>query len=152
VPQALLADSAEISATETAGPLDGPPAKDEYSGCGDASNHLDDFCDRAILEQLRAEGDNLLAELVGIFESELKRRLDELTQALDARDCEAAARAAHTLKGSAATFGAKHMHELAGVIDQAARRGSLDEIRAVLADFRSECERVGARLAAEAQG
>ena len=83
------------------------------------------------------------------FLSELTKGLDELARALEARDYTAAAHLAHTLKGTAGTFGATHMHEVAAKIDQAARAGQADQATAMFAEFRSECERVRNYLAAE---
>lgn len=114
-----------------------------------SADNLGEVCDRATLDELRAEGDNLLPELVGIFQTELTKGLDELARALKARDCAAAARIAHTLKGSAGTFGATRMHEMAAKIDQAARAGQADQASAMFGEFNSECERVRRYLAAE---
>ena len=109
----------------------------------------DGVCDPASLDELRAEGDSLLPELVTIFQCELTKGLDQLNRALVARDCAAAARIAHTLKGTAGTFGAACMQEMAARIDQAARAGQADEATAMYDGFRSECERVRRYLAAE---
>lgn len=109
----------------------------------------DEVCDRVTLDGLWAEGDSLLPELVGMFQSELTTALDELGRALTARDWAATARIAHTLRGSAGTFGATHMHELATRIDKAARAGEADQVTATYDEFRSECERVRRYLAAE---
>lgn len=113
------------------------------------ANGLDEACDRTTLDELRSEGDSLLPELAHIFQAELTKGLDELTRALAARDCPAVARIAHTLKGSAGTFGAKRMHAMAGRIDQAARAGHADQATAMVVEFRSECERVRNFLAVE---
>ena len=116
---------------------------------GESATDLGEVCNPATLDELRAEGDGLLLELVELFQSELTKGLDELARALEARDCTAAARLAHTLKGTAGTFGATHMHEMAAKIDQAARAGQADQATAMFAEFRSECERVRNYLAAE---
>ncbi|MBV8056361.1 MAG: Hpt domain-containing protein [Deltaproteobacteria bacterium] len=110
--------------------------------------NLGEACDRATLDELRAEVDTLLPELVRIFQSELTKALDELARAFERHDCVAAARIAHTLKGSAGTFGATHMHEMAAKIDQAARAGQPAQAAAMFGEFRSECERVRDYLAA----
>ena len=115
----------------------------------DESGTDGEVCNRATLDKLRAEGDSLLPELVEIFRSELTKALDELARALEAGDCAGAARVAHTLKGTAGTFGATHMHEMAATIDQAARDCQADQATAMFAEFRSECERVRRYLAAE---
>jgi len=74
----------------------------------------------------------------------------ELGQVLDARNCARAAVIAHTLKGTAGTFGAKRMQELAAAIDQAARAGSVDEASSMLEELRLACERVREVLEAQA--
>ncbi|MBV8358052.1 MAG: PAS domain S-box protein [Deltaproteobacteria bacterium] len=123
-----------------------PNGEATSSGSGDNPGEV---CDRATLDELRAEGDTLLQELVGIFQMELTKGLDELARALEAHDDAAVARIAHTLKGTAGTFGATNMREMAAQIDQAARAGRADQASAMFADFRSECERVRTCLASE---
>jgi CheY-like chemotaxis protein/HPt (histidine-containing phosphotransfer) domain-containing protein len=110
----------------------------------------DKICDPATVGELRAEGEGLLPELVDIFQIELTKGLDELAHALDTRDCLAVARIAHTLKGTAGTFGATRMHEMAARLDQTARMGHADEAAAMFEQFRTECERVRSYLTAEA--
>ena len=107
-----------------------------------SDEELDAVCDRATLDELRAEGDNLLHDLVAVFLTELTKGLDQLAHALEVRDCAAIARIAHTLKGSAGTFGAARMHQMAARIEQAANGGQADETNAMFGDFRAECERV----------
>ena len=117
------------------------------AGSGEPAKGVTEVCDRATLDELRADG--LLAELAAIFQAELAKGLDELARALATRDCAAVARIAHTLKGTAGVFGAPHMREMAASIDQMARAGQADQATAMFAEFRSECERVGNYLAAE---
>jgi HPt (histidine-containing phosphotransfer) domain-containing protein len=52
-------------------------------------------------------------------------------------------------QGSAGTFGATHMSEIAARIDKAARAGEADQATASFDEFRSECERVRRYLATE---
>lgn len=131
--------------------MNNDPAADEANDTPTAAGNGDDVCDRATLEDLRQEGGGLLRELIELFELEVKQELDELAQALTAGDCGKAAAAAHNLKGNAGTFGAKHMQELAAAINQAARAGQTGQCRAKLTEFRAECERVRAYLAAQAE-
>jgi HPt (histidine-containing phosphotransfer) domain-containing protein len=88
-----------------------------------------------------------LCELVEIFQRELTKGLDELARALHAHDWTAAARIAHTFKGTAGTFGATHMYEMAATLGQAACAGRADQAMTMLREFRSECERVRRYLA-----
>jgi histidine phosphotransfer protein HptB len=110
---------------------------------GSMNNALStEVCDRAILEELREEGNVLLIELVGLFQEELNQSLPELARALAAADYSAVARIAHTLKGSAATFGAEHLQQLAAEINQAASGAALDRVSELLPEMLSECEKV----------
>jgi len=136
-----------IPRSAVAAPANGFSANGEAASITSADN-LGEACDRATLDELQAEGDTLLPELVGIFQRELTKALDELAGALEGHDCAAAARIAHTLKGSAGTFGATHMHEMAAKIDQAARANQPAQAAAMFGEFRSECERVRDYLAA----
>lgn len=143
-----IANEMETSLLETAGSSNRYTREPEAI-FGGAANDLPDVCDRATLDDLRAEGDGLLSELVGIFQSELSRGLGQLSHALAARDCSAVARIAHTLKGTAGNFGARHMYDMAARIDQTARAGHTEQAAAIFEDFRCECERVRRYLAAE---
>ena len=87
-----------------------------------------------------------------MFNVEVPKGMLELAQVLDARDCARAAVIAHTLKGTAGTFGAKRMQELAAAIDQAARDGSVDKASSILEELRSACEQVREVLEAQAPG
>jgi CheY-like chemotaxis protein/HPt (histidine-containing phosphotransfer) domain-containing protein len=130
------------------------PAPNGFTPKGEAEcnrSRGSEACDRTTLDELRAESDDLLRELVGIFQTELTKGLDELARALEAYDCPRAARVAHTLKGTAGTFGATHMHKMATRIDQAARAGHAAQAAAMLGEFRSECERVRGFLTTEAK-
>jgi hypothetical protein len=121
----------------------------EAAGIGSADN-IGEVCDRATRDELRAEGDTLLPELVGIFRTELTMGLDELARAIEARDCTAIARIAHTLKGTAGTFGARIcMRWWPKSIKPHAPAGQADQAAVMFGEFRSECERVRRYLAAE---
>ncbi len=98
--------------------------------------------DREIIEQLREEGDNLLNELVEMFIGEAPRQMEALALALGKGDAAAVRLAAHTLKGTAASFGAQRMQTLAKAIEDKGRDGELDGASATLAELRAECERV----------
>jgi HPt (histidine-containing phosphotransfer) domain-containing protein len=139
----------EVESSDRAARVSSNGAAPKPESISESANDLADVCDRATLNELRAEGDNLLPELVGIFQIELGKGLDQLTQALAARDCIAVARIAHTLKGTAGNFGAKQMHEMAARMDQIARAGHAEQATAMFEDFRWECERVRRFLAAE---
>lgn len=102
-----------------------------------------------IFNDLKSEGDEFFTELVDMFIKDVPIQLENLAQTLSSNDGAAATRIAHTLKGTAATFGATQMQGRAGAIEQACHSNSLDQARALLEQFRSECERVRTALALE---
>ena len=62
----------------------------------------------------RVEGDRgLMKELASVFLEDTPRLVKELTEAVEKRDHPKIERAAHTLKGAVANFGAKRARELA---------------------------------------
>ncbi|GEM_PF-3068312 len=99
-------------------------------------------CEPDTLAELIAEGGNLLEDLVDMFQAELPRGLAELERAFDTGDCAGVARVAHTLKGTAGTFGAKRMHALAERIDLLARAKRNREAAALFDEFLLECQLV----------
>lgn len=105
--------------------------------------------DPKIFDDLRSEGDEFFTELIDMFLTDVPTQLDGLTQALDQGDAVVGARLAHTLKGTAATFGATAMQEQAAAIDQASSSHSIDKARGLLPQFRAECDRVRAALEKE---
>ncbi len=80
----------------------------------------------ALVERVGGDLD-LLADLVSLFGENSQALLDDLERALEARDCEAASRVAHSLKGSIGNFSTGPAYETVRAVEQAARAGSLDE-------------------------
>jgi two-component system, sensor histidine kinase and response regulator len=105
--------------------------------------------DNKIFDDLRNEGEEFFGELVDMFLASVPAQLDGLTQALDKGDGAGGARLAHTLKGTAATFGATEMQEQAAAISEAFNSHSNDKARGMLPQFRGECDRVSAALEKE---
>ncbi|MFP5328372.1 MAG: response regulator, partial [Acidimicrobiia bacterium] len=92
--------------------------------------------DMAVIEELRALDDDGsgFRSLVSIFLREAPRRLEQLLAAASEGDTVAIREAAHSLRGSAATFGASRLAKLAQRIEEDARAGqtppraTLDEV------------------------
>jgi HPt (histidine-containing phosphotransfer) domain-containing protein len=105
--------------------------------------------DRETLEELRAEGDGLLAELFDMFLAEAPAGLQRITEAFARGDLKTAGLQAHRLRGSAAGLGAKRMQELCGAIELAARAGRPNEARASFDKLGSEWKRVLDAIATE---
>jgi histidine phosphotransfer protein HptB len=104
--------------------------------------------DERIIQELREEGGDLLADLVGMFVEEVPGQLTKLEAALRKGDAGATRLTAHTLKGTAANFGASQMQTLASAIEMKARDGALDGAPAIFVQLRAECARVREALEA----
>jgi two-component system, sensor histidine kinase and response regulator len=72
------------------------------------------------------EGDQeLLEELAQLFAEECPKAMEEIRNALDAKDAVLLERHAHTLKGSSANIGANGVSAAALALEQEARAGNL---------------------------
>jgi response regulator RpfG family c-di-GMP phosphodiesterase len=100
----------------------------------------------------RVGGDvRLLREVVRLFLSECPRWLDEIRAAAAARDAARLHQAAHSLKGSLGTFGARVAFEAAQRLENMARAGDpagAEQTCAVLAGALADLESVLAAFAA----
>jgi len=77
----------------------------------------------------RLQGDaELAAEIVRLFAEECPALLDGIRKAMDERDAIAVRRAAHTLKGAAATAAAGGLAEAAALLEVLAAEGDLDAL------------------------
>ena len=74
------------------------------------------------------EGDSeFLAEIVGLFPSTYPELLSAVEDAVSRKDALGLRRAAHTLKGSIANFGAKSVVEKAQTLEMIGKSGNLSE-------------------------
>ena len=79
----------------------------------------------------RLGGDvELLRECAQLFLSEYPGLLDSIKEAVSARDSQALQRAAHTMKGAVANFGAKDAYEAAYELESMGRRNDLADVDA----------------------
>lgn len=90
----------------------------------------------------------LLKRLIDTFLANLPNVRAELRDAMAQRDGEALYRAAHKLKGSAATFSAPACTELAREVEMLAQAGDLDGVHALMGRLNDEIERLIAALSA----
>jgi HPt (histidine-containing phosphotransfer) domain-containing protein len=88
------------------------------------------------LAELEAFGPEFLAELTTAFDEETTRMLAALDDGLRAADPESVRRAAHTMKGAAATIGLTRAAAWAAALEQAARTGALDDAGPILPGLR----------------
>lgn len=108
--------------------------------------------DRQQVEALRAlgEGDGmeLMRELARVYLEDIPVRLSALREALAAHRWDDAGRAAHSIKGASANFGARHLVELARQAEEAAARASYAELESLAKKMETEAARVDADLRA----
>ena len=89
--------------------------------------------DLSVLHRLAQDvGEDVIPILLEGFEEDLHRQPEELQGLADSGDLETLTRAVHTIKGSAATFGAKRLSEAAMAVETVGREGDLDGARALL--------------------
>jgi histidine phosphotransfer protein HptB len=83
--------------------------------------------DLAVLARLENDlGRESMVELLELFRTESERRRSRIEMAIAAGDSVAAGHEAHALKGSALTFGAGMLSELALIMEHAGRQGDLE--------------------------
>jgi PAS domain S-box-containing protein len=104
---------------------------------------------RAIFELRELLGDDdedHFQRLVALFREDAPQTLAELDAAAARGDGRSITRLAHTVKGSAAYFGARPFQELCGKMELAGKAGNLDAIPGLLAATEHELQRVFAAL------
>ena len=106
--------------------------------------------DETIIEQLASitdgQGFSVLGELLNAFLGAVPGRLEALDRAVAAHDVTAVGDQAHSLTGSAASFGARGMADLCRELRAAADKGDVDAARELVGDLRAEFLRVRAWL------
>jgi histidine phosphotransfer protein HptB len=85
--------------------------------------------------------DYLLDELIDLFISDLPTRLNAIAQAVERADAPALALHAHTLRGSAANFGASRLDELCGRLEAMGVGAAHSEAPAMLDELGRESAR-----------
>lgn len=107
--------------------------------------------DSTILEGYRAlQGENepdIVTELIDMFLADLPSRVAVLRQAVEAGDTASARRAAHALKGAAATLGATALAGMCDYIESTTRAGSVAPAAELLDEVDAESARCRAALA-----
>lgn len=89
---------------------------------------------------------DVVAEVLTIFCEDAPARLQAIAAAAHAGDGPAVQRAAHTMKGAAATIGASRLQRVCRDVEDLARRGALDQLDAAVRTIHEECDLVHAAI------
>lgn len=112
-------------------------------------SHVDEAT-LAGLRKLGATGDGtLLPKVIEAYLSDTPSRIHEMKSALRTTNASGIAQAAHALKGSCRNIGARHLAELADMLEQIANSGQLDSAQDTIMLIESEFEGVRITLAGE---
>lgn len=97
---------------------------------------------------LKLGGANLLGKMIDAFIRSSPERVDSAVQAMPQDDLESVGRAAHSLKSSAANFGATLLVELVSELETVARQGNADRSAILVAELPSLYEQTVEALVA----
>jgi two-component system CAI-1 autoinducer sensor kinase/phosphatase CqsS len=102
-----------------------------------------------VIDSLRELGDDaFMSNLIGMFISDTSSIIDELEDACLRNDHERVVRVNHTLKGSAASFGATKIVAISGMISGALRENSCLTMKGWVDDMRQACLETAEALSA----
>ena len=126
------------------------PAPDGRTGPGSNVSQQGLDTDSALA---RVDGDTeLLAELAGLFLEDYPKCMAEIRDAVSRGDTETLYRAAHTLKGSAANFGANSVVDSALKLEMIGRAGNVGDADGAYTALERDTEILKPALVALAQG
>ena len=113
---------------------DGPPpaaAPGQPVGAADGACAEPPLDERIVdeLEQLAAEAPDTVAELFTVFRANNRQRVADLRVAIAAEDARQAARVAHSIRGSAGSFGVRAAEALTSEMEAAASRGDFARVK-----------------------
>ena len=140
--------------------LEGPPEVDPEARVGEQPEPADDAggsaelppLDPAKVQELeKVGGSDFLVQIIELFLANAPARLEELRAALASGQADAASRAAHSLRGSAANIGARTLSDMCAVAETSAQLGDLAKAADAAAAAAVELARVtaaGKRLGA----
>ncbi|HLA08615.1 MAG TPA: Hpt domain-containing protein [Anaerolineales bacterium] len=101
--------------------------------------------DKTTFDELKQmSGPEFINELIDTFLDDAPKLTDELTAARRANDADSFRRAAHSMKSNAATFGARHLAELAKELEMLGKENKLEEtadrLKALEEAVKSACD------------
>gem|GEM_PF-1263286 len=109
------------------------PSLPSNSAASLTGNGLDlpEAIDKKVLADLRtlqsAAEPDLVERLFGMLQADAPKLIDAMREAVTRADADGLRHAAHSLKGSSASLGAKHLSALSAAVEKAAKAGSLVE-------------------------
>jgi CheY-like chemotaxis protein len=106
-----------------------------------------DFDRKEALERVGGD-EQLLGELLHLFQTDAPKWLADLRSAIDRGDAAQLRRAAHTIKGGASNLGARQTWTAAARLEELARTGSWDGVEAARAELEGALARLDAETAA----
>jgi HPt (histidine-containing phosphotransfer) domain-containing protein len=89
----------------------------------------------------------ILTELRDLFRQHVPPLLDAIRSAHEASDCQAIVRAAHSLKGAAATYGAMRLSAVGCTVEMLAKDGCLSDLDEDIKKLATELAEVLERIA-----
>lgn len=105
--------------------------------------------DMAVLQDLKemAGGDSeLLVEVIDCYLKDSPKLLDEMSQAIRQQQAKLLQRAAHSMKSSSASVGAKNLSQLCQELEYIGREGTIEGADKILSQTQAEYQRVEAAL------
>ncbi len=100
----------------------------------------------ARLAEIAPPGSNFIAEIIDAFLGDMTKRIGAIEQQMSVRDTTGIAATGHSLKGSCSHFGARRLMQLCVELEDIARAGKTDGLRAAVDSMVAESERVRAEL------
>jgi CheY-like chemotaxis protein len=149
--QKIAPPTAPVPAPASAEQAASEPAK-EASPAMEASPDREDIgppVDEVALENLRsmdAGDEGFMAQIIDLFLSDLRERIDALKEAAVQRDGDALKRVAHALKGSCGHFGAAHLAALCRKTEQIGIQQPVGDASAIIREMETEATRVRTAL------
>ncbi len=103
--------------------------------------------DTTVFEELKQmSGTDFINELVDTFLDDAPKLLAELRAGLQSNSADPFRRAAHSLKSNSATFGAKHLSELARELEMMGKENKLQEVGNRIASLEETYKKVAIEL------
>ncbi len=116
----------------------------------DAMNNTaapDSVLDIVTLRSAMADDDELVAEILTVFVSEIPGMLNELRQAADSLDNQKLEHAAHSIKGACANIRAEKARQLALDFEMDARQNQIKDVPAQVATMEAAMEEIHQAIA-----